>query len=99
MKTVTQSAYLPTVRPAPQPRSVIGTIRRLARMPWSEVAGRGRQETAKLLDRSTASERPVDADAILRDHAPAYVDPAAALEIVRNIAPSRFFAGVENLRL
>src|SRR5687768_12074521 len=73
-------------------------LRRLARMPLSEIAGRGRQEAAKLLDRATTSDRPIDVDAILRDHAPAYRDPAAALQIVRDVAPSRFFAGVENLR-
>ena len=73
-------------------------LRRLARMPLSEIAGRSRQEAAKLLDRATASDRPIDADAILRGRAPAYVDPAAALQIVRDVVPSRFFAGVDNVR-
>jgi uncharacterized heparinase superfamily protein len=67
-------------------------------MPLSEIAGRCRHEAAKLFDRVTTLDRPLDANAILRHHAPPYADPAAALEILREVAPSRFFAGVENLR-
>jgi uncharacterized heparinase superfamily protein len=74
-------------------------LRKLMRMPFSEIAGRGRQEAAKLFDRVTAADRAIDAATILRDHAPAYVGGAAALEILRTVAPQRFFAGVENLRV
>jgi hypothetical protein len=73
-------------------------VRKLIRMPLAEIAGRSRQEAAKLLDRITTVDRPLDPETILRDHAPAFVDPAAALEMLREVAPSRFFAGVENLQ-
>ena len=68
-------------------------------MPLSEIAGRSRREGAKLLDRVRTVVRPANPAAVLRDHAPGYVDAAAALAILRNDAPSRFFAGVENLRI
>jgi hypothetical protein len=67
-------------------------------MPLSEIAGRSRQEAAKLLDRITTVDRPIDPATILRDHAPAFANPVAALAILREVAPSRFFAGVENLQ-
>ena len=70
-------------------------IRRLARMPWSEIAGRTRQEAAKLIDRVTASDR-IDMRALLQEQAPLFANPAAALQILREAAPRRFFAGVEN---
>ena len=65
-------------------------------MPLSEIAGRGRQETAKLMDRLTAGQRRIDPDAILRDHAPALANPRGALQILRGQAPRRFFAGAGN---
>ena len=101
MKASTQPTYIvPRVRSASAaPRGLSSRLRRLARMPLSEIAGRSRQEAAKLLDRVTASDRPIDAETVLRDHAPAYVDQAAALNILREAAPKRFFAGVEHLRV
>jgi hypothetical protein len=67
-------------------------------MPWSEIAGRARQQAAKVIDRVTSVDRPIDAEAILREHAPALADPKAAMGILQEAAPARFFAGVENLR-
>src|SRR5687767_9190893 len=98
-KTTAEPAYaVPAFGPARGSRSVLARLRRLRDMPLSEIAGRSRQEAAKLFERVTA-DRAVDAAAILRDHAPAYADGAAALEILRTAAPSRFFAGVQNLPL
>lgn len=71
---------------------------RLARMPLAEIAGRSRQEAAKILERLTTTERSIDPATILRDHAPAFVDHQTALQILREEAPKRFFAGVENLQ-
>src|SRR5688572_13187445 len=97
-KTSAEPTFVvPTLRSASGPRSVRAKLRRLRRMPFSELAGRGRQEAAKLLERIATTERTIDPATILRDHAPAYVDGAAALEMLRTVAPSRFFAGVENL--
>src|SRR5687768_12795252 len=73
-------------------------LRRLARMPLAEIAGRSRQEAAKILERLTTTERPIDPATILREHAPAFVSDQAALQILREAAPKRFFAGVENLQ-
>ena len=89
---------VPAFRSASGPRSVIDKLRRLRSMPLSEIAGRSRQEAAKLIDRVTTVDRPVDAATILREQAPAFVNSAAALEILREVAPSRFFAGVEDLQ-
>ena len=72
-------------------------LRKLMRMPFAEIAGRSRQEAAKLFDRVTTADRAIDPAAILRDHAPAYADGAAALDVLRTAGPSRFFAGVEDL--
>ena len=68
-------------------------------MRWSEIAGRSRQGAAKLLDRAITGDRPINPPAILREHAPAYVNASSALGIMREVAPSRFFAGVDRLDL
>jgi hypothetical protein len=85
---------------APMPfrplRALTGRVRRVRRMPLAEIAGRGRQEGAKLVDRVTASRRAVDPSRILREHAPALARPGAAMEMLRCAAPRRFFAGVEH---
>lgn len=78
------------------PRPTYKRIRRLSRMPWSEIAGRGRQEASKWLDRVTAVDRAVDAQRLLAEHGPALSHPEDALEMLRQHAPRRFFAGVEN---
>jgi hypothetical protein len=71
-------------------------FKRLAGMPLSEIAGRGRQEAAKLLD-AIAGPSGTEASSLLRRHAPALADPANLLATLRQRAPRRFFAGVENL--
>jgi hypothetical protein len=65
-------------------------------MPWSEIAGRGRQHASKLIDRVTATDRPLDPQAVLREYGAELADPGFALHTVRHAAPCRFFAGVEN---
>jgi len=87
---VPASALTPRLR-----RSVVDRIRRVSRMPLAELAGRGMQEAAKMLDRAMSGGRAVDPLAIVRDHAPALSDVRAASQILREIVPSRFFAGVE----
>ena len=79
--------------PGPFARSLFG----LRGMRYLKSRGAARQEVAKLFDRVTTADRPVDPATILRQHAPAYVNPGAALEILRTVAPTRFFAGVEHL--
>jgi uncharacterized heparinase superfamily protein len=97
-KSSAEPTYVvPAFRSASGSRSLRATLRRLRGMPLSEIAGRGRQEAGKLFDRVTTADRPADPATILRNHAPAYVNPAAALEILRTAAPTRFFAGVEHL--
>src|SRR5215207_9515087 len=97
MKAFIEPAYLPAFKSARAPRSLSDSLRRFRRMPWSEIAGRSRQEAAKLVDRMTTGDRAINPAAILRDHAPAYVNASAALGILRKRAPSRFFAGVDRL--
>jgi uncharacterized heparinase superfamily protein len=65
-------------------------------MSWLEIAGRSRQEASKLIERSVARERSFDARTLLRRHAPSLASPSAALDVLRQSAPARFFAGVEN---
>src|SRR5688500_20294625 len=73
-------------------------LRRLVQMPLAEMAGRSRQEAAKILERFTTTERPIDPATILRDHAPAFLNHQAALQILREEAPKRLVAGGENQR-
>jgi len=98
-KASTHVPYVvPAVRSAVRGRSTFDRIRRIGRMPLAEMAGRGRQEAAKLFDRVRTVVRPANPAAILCDHASRYADPAVALAILRHDAPSRFFAGVEDLQ-
>jgi hypothetical protein len=101
MKVSTHPSYVaPTYVGRDFSRAYTGysRLQRLARMPLAEIAGRSRQEAAKILERLTAGDRPIDPATILRDHAPAFVSPRVALQILREAAPKRFFAGVENLQ-
>ncbi len=79
-------------------RSLIDRMRRARQMPLSELAGRGRQEATKLVERIT-SGRKIDPLAILREHAPALALPGSAHAILRGAATRRFFAGVEDPNL
>ena len=99
-KISTHSGYVvPAFRPARRAWSIVNKLRRLRHMPLTEIAGRSRQEAAKLLDRVTRVRRPASPQAILRDHAPAFLDSGAALGILREAAPSRFFAGLDDLQV
>jgi hypothetical protein len=62
-------------------------------MPLAEIAVRGWQEAAKLIDRVTTIDRPVDPSLLLREHAPALADPRAAVGVLRELVPQRFFQG------
>ncbi len=70
-------------------------LRRLAAMPLTEVAGRGRQEATKVIE-AIAGPRGLDASRLLRRHAARLSDPDALLAMLREKAPQRFFAGVED---
>jgi Heparinase II/III-like protein/Heparinase II/III N-terminus len=69
-------------------------LRKLTRMPLSEIAGRTRQEAAKLIDRVTAAGTR-DARKLLERQAPLLANPQSALQVLRESAPQRFFAGAE----
>jgi hypothetical protein len=98
MKATTHSTYLIRAgAPERTPHSLADRLRRIHGMPWSEIMGRSRQGAAKLLDRMTAGGHLIDAAEILRGHAPAYVNASDALGILREAAPSRFFAGADRL--
>ena len=70
------------------------TLRRLRSMSLAEIAYRGRQEASKALERIAPAGRAVNADGWARAHAPALAAPGAALRLVREVAPRRFYAGV-----
>ena len=69
--------------------------RRIRDMRVAELAYRGWQEASKWLERVAPVELPDHPDALLRKHAPELADPDAALRVLREIAPRRFFAGVD----
>lgn len=77
------------------PRVRLSRLRRLASMPLREVAGRSRQEAAKLFDRLTWNERTTEPIAVLEEHAPSLASDTAVLQFLRGDAPARFFAGIE----
>ncbi|HEV3215920.1 MAG TPA: alginate lyase family protein [Vicinamibacterales bacterium] len=68
---------------------------RIAEMPLAEVACRGRQAASKWLE-CVAGDRAFDAEAVLHAQNPAFADASAALRMLRESAPRRFFAGVED---
>ena len=70
-----------------------GGLRRMRDMRFAELAYRGWQEASKWLERVAPIELPEHPEALLRKHAPDLADPVAALRILRDIAPQRFFAG------
>lgn len=73
-----------------------GGLRRMRDMRFAELAYRGWQEVSKWLDRVAPVELPDRPDALLARHAPALADPDAAMLVIRDRAPHRFFAGVEH---
>ena len=64
-------------------------------MRFAELAYRGWQEASKWLERVAPVEPPDHPEALLRKHAPELADPDEALRILRDVAPQRFFAGVD----
>jgi uncharacterized heparinase superfamily protein len=70
-----------------------GGLRRLRDMRFAEIAYRGWQEASRWLERVAPVEQPEHFEALLRRHAPDLAEPEAALRILREVAPSRFFAG------
>jgi glycosyltransferase involved in cell wall biosynthesis len=78
--------------PCPARAGFARQLARVRRMPASEVAGRLRQECAKLRDR-LATPPSSSPSAVLQRHAPALANPDVAIDWLRRIAPARFFAG------
>jgi uncharacterized heparinase superfamily protein len=70
-----------------------GGLHRIRDMRFAELAYRGWQEASKWLERVAPIELPSHPEELLRKHAPDLADPAAALRIIRDIAPQRFFTG------
>jgi uncharacterized heparinase superfamily protein len=64
-------------------------------MRFAELAYRGWQEASKWLERVAPTELPSNPGELLGRSAPSLAEPDVALAIVRNLAPARFFAGVE----
>jgi hypothetical protein len=81
----------PAVPAAPRRR-----LRRIAEMSLAELAWRGRHEASKWFERVARSRFDVDPRALLEDRAPGLADPEMALRVLREQAPRRFFAGVED---
>jgi len=69
------------------------TLRRLRRMPLTEVAYRSWQEASKFLERLSPAGREIDPAAWFKTHAPELRDPQAVRQLFRQRLPRRFFAG------
>jgi hypothetical protein len=82
----------PSAVPFP-PRRRLG---RIAEMSLAELAYRGRHEASKWLERFARRRADVDPRALLEDRAPGLADSEMALRVLREQAPRRFFAGVED---
>ena len=80
----------------PRARGKRGRLERIREMGVVELAYRGRQEARKLIERLGPSAEYPNPEAFLRQHAPALATPEAALQLVRELAPARFFAGVND---
>jgi uncharacterized heparinase superfamily protein len=70
--------------------------RRMRDIGFAELAYRGWQEASKWLERVAPVEWPDRPDSLLRKHAPELAQPEAAIRILREAAPRRFFAGAGN---
>ena len=69
-------------------------LRRLRSMSLTEIAYRGRQEASKAFDRLAPGAPTADSWGWARAHAPSLDAPGAALRLLRDVAPRRFYAGV-----
>ena len=70
-----------------------GGLHRIRDMRFAEMAYRGWQEASKWLERVAPIELPAHPEELLRKNAPDFADPDAALAIIREKAPQRFFLG------
>jgi heparinase II/III-like protein len=78
------------------PRRAAVPLGRIRQMGLSEVAYRGQQEASKWLERLGRIGRSGDPEALLLDRAPGLADAQTASHVLRDIAPRRFFAGVQD---
>jgi uncharacterized heparinase superfamily protein len=69
--------------------------RRIRDLRVAELAYRGWQEASKWLERVAPIELPDPPETLLRRHAPELAHGEAAIRILRDAAPVRFFAGAE----
>ena len=69
---------------------------RIRKMSFAEVAYRGHQETAKLIERVAARDRYPDPAVWLQGRAPAIATARAALRLGRDLLPGRFFGGASD---
>ena len=76
-----------------------GGLRRVRDLRFAELAYRGWQEACKWLERVAPIELPAQPGELLRKHAPDLADPSAALGVVRDLAPRRFFTGATHPRI
>jgi hypothetical protein len=80
-------------------RSRAAAIGRIRQMSITEIAHRSRQETSKWLERLASHGRPIDPVDLLAERAPALAAPEAALRTLREPAPRRFFAGIQDVQM
>jgi len=85
-----------TTPPPPPRRHGRSLLRRIAEMSLAEVACRGRQEASTWLERAWPRSGGDRRAASLEDRAPGLADPEMAQHVLRDRAPRRFFAGVED---
>jgi heparinase II/III-like protein len=83
--------------PPARPRRKRVPLGRIREMSLTEMAYRGQQEAAKLIERLAPAASYDDPRAALEDAAPALASPDAAMWWLRHTAPARFFAGVANV--
>jgi uncharacterized heparinase superfamily protein len=67
-------------------------LNKLRAMPLTEIAFRTRQKAARWIERLSPAAQTVDPEKWLSTHAPALAGPDAALRLVRERVPGRFFA-------
>jgi hypothetical protein len=73
-------------------------LRRLWAMPWTEVAHRGWEGASTWFERVSPPSPDVAPDVWLRSRAPELAYPEAALRLVRDQLPRRFFAGATDAK-
>ena len=71
-------------------------LNRIRAMSLTEIAYRSQQEASKWLERVAKTGSANTPQALLADRAPALADPDVALKILREVAPRRFFKGLQH---